>query len=69
MKIGWAGSWSWGTWWLGVGRWRLIVKAPWNRPLFSERNGYQKVHRLPFGWRWYTRMVDDLALRPLRRLP
>lgn len=34
--------------WRGV-LWKL--KAPWERALFSERNGYHKVVWRAFGWR------------------
>ena len=53
----WAGSSEWGTWWFGLGRWRLILKAPWNEPLFSERYGYCTYIRLGAGWRIRSRLV------------
>lgn len=40
----------------GVGFWfRICGWGLWfaKRPLtFSERNGFRKVRRLPYGWRW-----------------
>lgn len=57
--IGWAGSYSWGTWWLGLGTWRMIVKAPWNAPLFSERHGLSRYYRLGGGWRVCFRTVHE----------
>ena len=54
----WAWSWEWGTWWLGVWRWRFIVKAPWNEPLFSERYGFTWTMPIGFGWRIQFRLVD-----------
>lgn len=40
----------------GTGFWfRILGWGLWfcNSPLsFSERNGYIKVRKLPFGWRW-----------------
>lgn len=46
-----------GSWWLGIWRWRAILKAPWNAPLFSERYGYGTFVRLGFGWRVRFRLV------------
>lgn len=56
LPFGWAGSKRSGVWWVGVWRWRLIVRAPWNEPLFSERYGLTKYLRL-FGWRITSRRV------------
>jgi hypothetical protein len=53
----WAGSTEWGTWWLGIWRWRMILKAPWNEPLFSERYGHATFVRLGFGWRVRFRLA------------
>lgn len=53
----WSVSAGWGTWWLGVWRWRLILKAPWNAPLFSERYGYTRKLPLGFGWRVLFRLI------------
>lgn len=58
LVLGWAGSYSWGTWWVGAGRFRLILKAPWNAPMFSERYGYTRYMPLGFGWRVTARMVE-----------
>jgi hypothetical protein len=55
--LSWAGSAEWGTWWLGIWRWRLLVKAPWNEPVFSERYGYTKTLRIGGGWRVQSRLV------------
>lgn len=48
---------EYGQWWLGVGRWRLFLKAPWCEPLFSERYGMTKHFRLGGGWRIGSRMI------------
>jgi len=47
-----------GIWWFRIFGRGLSLHAPWNRPLFSERNGYRKMLRLGFGWR-----VEWLAAR------
>lgn len=36
--------------WLRIFGRGVVIHAPWNPPLFSERNGLRKVLRL-FGWR------------------
>jgi hypothetical protein len=54
----WASSREWGTWWLGIGRSRMIVKAPWNAPLFSERYGHTKTFKIGGGWRVQFRRVQ-----------
>jgi hypothetical protein len=42
-----------GIWWVRHGRNYITLKAPWNAPLFSERNGYVKP-RISFrGWRLF----------------
>lgn len=51
QPIGWALSHEYGTWWIGLGRWRLMLKAPWNAPLFSERHGYRRPILRFRGWR------------------
>lgn len=48
-----------GIWWVGVGRARIILKAPWNRPLFSERYGFVKRLPLGFGWRLLFRTIPE----------
>ena len=40
--------------------WWGILKAPWNRPLFSERYDSEKFRRLGFGWRWQIRRVRQI---------
>jgi hypothetical protein len=57
FPFGWAGSVQVGTWWVGIGRWRAIIKAPWNEPLFSERYGLTTTYRLGFGWRAQFRAI------------
>lgn len=42
--------------WLGRRGW--LVKPPWNRPLFSERNGFVRVLFRAFGWRLIYRIND-----------
>ena len=49
--IDWSACKTSGVWWVGFGPWRLMVKAPWSRPLFSELYGLKPTLRLPFGWR------------------
>lgn len=46
-----------GSWWVGLWRWRLILKASWNTPLFSERYGKTATLNLGFGWRITSRLV------------
>lgn len=46
-----------GSWWVGVWRWRLILKASWNEPLFSERYGKVASLKLGFGWRIISKVV------------
>lgn len=46
-----------GSWWIGLGRSRLILKAPWNGPLFSERYGLTKTFKIGGGWRLQFRRV------------
>jgi hypothetical protein len=52
-------TWSreWGTWWVGIWRFRIILRAPWNEPLFSERYGHTKTLKVGRGWRVAVRMV------------
>lgn len=54
MLIAWSGSWKFGSWWV---RWRgghgLALKAPWNKPRFSEREGYRKPLVVKTGWRLF----------------
>lgn len=54
--IGWSFCRELGIWWLGIGRWRLVLRAPWDKPLFSERNRLNWVLRLRGGWRVQSRM-------------
>lgn len=49
-KSGWAGSRTLGTWWFRISGYGLVLKASWNRPLFSERNGHKKYYYF-VGWR------------------
>jgi hypothetical protein len=51
---------TWGVAWLGILRFRAILKAPWNKPLFSERYGMTTTFRLGGGWRIQFRMVPKL---------
>lgn len=46
-----------GSWWIGLWRWRLILKASWSMPLFSERYGKTATLKLGFGWRITSRLV------------
>ena len=48
--IAYAGSRESGVWWLRMFGYGVQVKAPWNKPLFSERNGYRKFFPKR-GWR------------------
>jgi len=41
---------EYGIAWFRVRGYGLMIKAPWNEPLFSERYGYRKFVGL-FGWR------------------
>lgn len=46
------GSWEYGIWAARIGEQYIALKAGWNRPLFSERNGsYVWRLPLPHGWR------------------
>ena len=49
--------------------WWGILKAPWCRRLFSERFGYEKFHRLGFGWRWQVRRVRQPTLQNKEPIP
>lgn len=49
--LSWAFSTEYGVWWVGCGRGRFQIKAPWNEPLFSERYGHARFIRLGGGWR------------------
>lgn len=51
------GSREMGTWWLGIGPLRLIIRAPWNAPLFSERYGHTKTLKIGGGWRLQGRRL------------
>lgn len=53
------GSYSQGIWWIRVFGYGLSLKAPWDKPLFSERNGYTKVIVKFKGWRvfWLRKAV------------
>lgn len=58
LPFAWAGSYEYGTWWVGIGRWRLIVNGPWNEPRgFRNDTGLQK-NNLGFGWRVKSCMVN-----------
>lgn len=52
------GSREFGTWWLGLGPVRLILRAPWNEPLFSERYGHTKTIKIGGGWRVQGRVLQ-----------
>jgi hypothetical protein len=57
--ICWAVGENWiGSWWVGLWRWRLILKAPWSEPLFSERYGHTWTLRLGFGWRLQSKLAQ-----------
>lgn len=47
--------------WVRAHPWSIGLTIKRTKPLFSERNGYTKSHRLPFGWRWHvlTEHTDD----------
>ncbi|QFT31834.1 hypothetical protein FIV00_15180 [Labrenzia sp. THAF82] len=45
---------------LRFGPWILLLKAPWCRPLFSERYGY-KPHYGLFGWRCRLQRFDKIV--------
>lgn len=53
------GSAKYGIWWLGLYRWRLMLKASWNEPLFSERYGGRFTIHLPSGWRLQSFLVPS----------
>jgi hypothetical protein len=53
----WCAGWIWGDYWLTIsrgpdmacldlGRWRIRYAGPGFRPLFSERYGHQKWHKV-----------------------
>lgn len=46
-----SGLYDLGVWNLRFGRKRFQLRAPWFKPLFTERNGLEPVMRLGFGWR------------------
>ncbi len=41
---------KYGIWWFRILGYGLIMRAPWNKPLFSERYGYRKVIKFK-NWR------------------
>lgn len=47
----WGGSLEWGVWSIRVCNHVVQLKAPHNRPLFSERYGYKKTLLTVRGWR------------------
>lgn len=49
-----------GVAWLGIFRFRVFLRAPWNEPLFSERYGFTTTFRLGRGWRIQFRMAPKL---------
>jgi len=55
--LSWSANKDFGVWWLGIGRWRLILRAPWDEPLFSECYGHASTLPLGFGWRIQSRLV------------
>lgn len=44
-------SWKEGCWTARYRKHNLSLRAPWCRPLFSERNGYIRVFASCRGWR------------------
>lgn len=50
-RYGWCRAPVSGIWWVRSRRWLLVLKAPWNSALFSERYAYY-VFRLPLGGGW-----------------
>lgn len=44
-----------GMWWLRLGSVVLVLRSPRNRPLFSERNGYDPPALSWRGWRLHVR--------------
>jgi len=50
-------SWTYGLWMVRMFGYFIRLRAPWNEPLFSERNGYDPVIPLGFGWRITIRKV------------
>lgn len=54
--IKWFGSYEFGIWSIRFGKFLIGIKAPWNRQLFSERNGYGFYFpRRPNHWRIFIR--------------
>lgn len=52
----------WGSWKTGAWRVkRLVLRAPWQRPLFSERYRYEHRLLLGFGWRITWPRKDEAA--------
>lgn len=43
-----------GVWWFRLFGSGLLLRAPWDSPLFSERYGYQKPKMKFKGWRLFT---------------
>lgn len=48
-----------GIWWFGLLRFRVILKAPWRQPMFSERYGHTTTLRLGWGWRVTFRLAPS----------
>lgn len=49
------GSWEYGSWFIRLPFGILLLKAPWNEPLFSERYGHVRVLARVCGWRLIAR--------------
>lgn len=46
------GNYQYGQWWTRLLGLLITLKAPWCKPLFSERYGIEKFVPLGFGWRF-----------------
>lgn len=46
-------SWKHGIWFITYKKWYVQLKAPWQKPLFSERNRLDVPKATLFGWRLF----------------
>lgn len=51
MRISISGRYELGVWTARIGRKGFQLRAPWFKPLYSERNALEPVTRIGFGWR------------------
>ncbi len=53
-----------GVFWLAIRSWRLVLRAPWSHPMFSERYGFKRAFMRLRGWRLFAHFVTPLEPPP-----